>query len=363
MKNTFGNTLTVTLFGESHGPCIGAVIDGLAPGIKIDEQYIAQKLSKRCPKDETATSRREPDLFEIKSGVFNGFTTGTPLCIIIPNTDTISKNYYDLLGKARPGHADYAAFCKYHGFEDARGGGHFSGRITASLVAAGAIISYALQNKGIYIGTHVKKCDDIYDSEFSDDLKTDISSLLSKDFPALSDEKYGKMREAVLNAKNDNDSVGGIIETAVIGMPKGVGEPWFDTVEGKLSHALFSVPAVKGVEFGLGFSFADKRASNVNDGLYIENGEIYTKTNNNGGINGGITNGMPVIFRCAIKPTPSISKVQDTVDYKNNENTQIEIHGRHDPCIAFRACPVIDAICAITLADLLVLRYGTDYLA
>jgi chorismate synthase len=364
MKNTFGNSLNITLFGESHGKSIGAVIDGLAPGIKIDENYIAEKLAKRRPKDKTATSRREPDVYEIQSGVSNGYTTGTPLCIIIPNTDTQSKNYDDLYGKARPGHADYTAFLKYHGFEDARGGGHFSGRITAALVAAGAIISYALKNKGIYIGTHVKNCAGISDFCFSDNAERDIKALLGKDFPVLSDEAYEKMKKAVIDAKCDNDSVGGILETAVIGMPRGVGEPWFDTVEGMLSKAVFSVPAVKGVEFGLGFGFADKKGSEANDEFCVnESGNIITKTNNNGGINGGITNGMPIVFRCAVKPTPSISKIQETVDFKKGENTQIQIHGRHDPCIAFRACPVIDAVTAITLADLLVLRFGTDYLS
>lgn len=361
MKNTFGNSVAVTLFGESHGEFIGAVIDGLAPGIKIDNDYIANMLTLRRPEGKISTSRKEKDEFKIVSGVFNDTTTGTPITILIPNENVKSDDYSAMHTVARPSHADYTAECKYHGFEDSRGGGHFSGRITAALVAAGAICKSALEQKGIFIGTHLKKCAGISDIEF-DDLKTNIDLLNGKNFAVLDETAEEKMREAVLNAAEDGDSVGGVLETAIIGMPAGVGEPWFDSVEGMLSHMLFSIPAVKGVEFGAGFDIADMRGSAANDVLRIENGKIITATNNNGGINGGITNGMPIIFRTAIKPTPTIFKPQDTVDFKAMRETVLEAKGRHDPAIVHRARIVQDAAAAIVLCDALALRFGTDWL-
>ena len=361
MKNTFGNSVAVTLFGESHGEFIGAVIDGLAPGIKIDNDYIANMLTLRRPEGKISTSRKEKDEFKIVSGVFNDTTTGTPITILIPNENVKSDDYSAMQTVARPSHADYTAECKYHGFEDSRGGGHFSGRITAALVAAGAICKSALEQKGIFIGTHLKKCAGISDIEF-DDLKTNIDLLNGKNFAVLDETAGEKMREAVLNAASDGDSVGGVLETAIIGMPAGVGEPWFDSVEGMLSHILFSIPAVKGVEFGAGFDIADMRGSAANDVFRIENGKIITATNNNGGINGGITNGMPIIFRTAIKPTPTIFKPQDTVDFKAMRETVLEAKGRHDPAIVHRARIVQDAAAAIVLCDALALRFGTDWL-
>lgn len=361
MKNTIGNSLTVTLFGESHGKAIGAVIDGIASGIAVDEELIASQLLRRRPKDKTSTARREKDEFQILSGVFNGFTTGTPICITIPNADTHSPDYDKLQYKMRPSHADYTANCRYSGFQDYRGGGHFSGRITAALVAAGAIVLPALNKKGIYIGAHIKNIAGVSDSDFNCD--RDIIDISKKDFPVLDDSKAEIMREKILAAKAKGDSVGGVVETAVIGLPAGVGEPWFDTVEGMLSHAIFSVPAVKGIEFGMGFGFADKTGSEANDRMYAENGTVKCYTNNNGGILGGITNGMPVIFRAAIKPTPTISIEQQTVDISDMSNTVLAARGRHDPCIVHRAAVVIESVTALVIADMLSAKYGTDWLA
>ena len=362
MKNSFGSAISVTLFGESHGAAIGAVIDGLAPGIKIDEEYISARLDERRAVGDISTKRRESDIFEIISGAFNGYTTGTPLTVIIRNEDVRSKDYTTLLTKPRPSHADYVANEKYHGYQDYRGGGHFSGRITAALVAAGAIIRHALETKGIYIGTHIKRLYDLCDRDFCD-YKKDINALFDTKLPVLDSEAAESMVARIKEIGASGDSVGGILETAIIGVPTGVGEPWFDTVEGTLSHALFSVPGIKGVEFGMGFGFADLLGSEANDPFCINDGRVTTKTNNNGGINGGITNGMPITFRCAVKPTPSIYKEQQTVDFSKMENTTLTVEGRHDPAIIHRARAVVDAVAAIAIADMLTVRYGTDYLA
>ncbi len=358
MKNTYGVSISVTLFGESHGEAIGAVLDGLAPGIKIDYGFIDSQLSRRRPSGKTDTARRERDEYSIVSGVFNGYTTGTPIAIIIPNGDTKSKDYSKIKDTPRPSHADYTARVKYGGYEDYRGGGHFSGRITAPLVVAGAICMMALDNLHIKIGTHILKCGGVYDRPFKNHYK-DICTLEKKNFPVLSDVE-NEMTEKILEAKRDGDSLGGILQTAIYGVPAGVGEPWFDTVEGMLSHALFSIGGIKGVEFGSGFAMADMRGSAANDSFTYEDGKIVTKTNNNGGINGGITNGMPIIFNCAVKPTPSISLEQETVNLEKGENERIAIEGRHDPAIVRRACVVVDSVSAICIADLLAQKYGTD---
>ena len=361
MKNTFGNSVAVTLFGESHGESIGAILDGLAPGITIDTDYIAHMLTLRRPSGKISTSRQEKDAFRILSGVVNGKTTGTPIAILIPNENVKSGDYAPMATVARPSHADYTAQCKYHGYQDARGGGHFSGRITAALVAAGAICKCALEQKGIFIGTHVKKCAGISDREFGD-LLQDVKNLGQKEFAVLEESSGEAMREAILAAAAEGDSVGGILETAIVGMPEGVGEPWFDSVESMLSHMMFSIPAVKGIEFGAGFAIADLRGSAANDPMKLENGKIVTATNNNGGINGGITNGMPIVFRTAIKPTPTIFKPQNTVDFSTLTETVLEPKGRHDPAIVHRARIVQDAAVAIVLCDALALRFGTDWL-
>ena len=359
MKNTFGNNISVTLFGESHAAAIGAVLDGLAAGISINEDYIKNKLDLRRPSGKISTKRQEQDEFKILSGVFNGKSTGTPICIVIENKDTKSKDYNkDII---RPSHADYTAQLKYNGFQDYRGGGHFSGRITAALVAVGAILQNALEEKGILIGTHIKECTNVKDVEFNN-LADDIKLLNSIDFAVLNDSVKEQMISEIEKAAASGDSVGGILETTVLGMPGGVGEPWFDSVESMLSHALFGIPAIKGVEFGEGFNFAKLRGSEANDSFYVENGVIKTKTNNNGGINGGITNGMPIIFRSVIKPTPSISIEQNTVNLKDLTNVKTNTYGRHDPAIIHRARVVVDSVTAICLADLLATKFGTDFL-
>ncbi|MBE6814651.1 MAG: chorismate synthase [Ruminococcaceae bacterium] len=359
MKNTFGNSVALTVFGESHGNMIGAVIDGLPAGITVNEDFISHQLDLRRPYGKISTPRHEADKFEIVSGVFNNKTTGTPICIVIPNENTKSKDYN--YGIARPGHADFTAFSKYNGFEDYRGGGHFSGRITAGLVASGAIAISALEKKGIKIGTHIKKCANVEDADFGDYIK-DTNELNNKLFAVLDDKKGEEMIKKIEAAASQNDSVGGVLETVVTGLPAGIGEPWFDSVESMLSHALFSVPAVKGVEFGAGFNCVDMLGSEMNDAFFYDGDTVGTITNNNGGINGGITNGMPVIFRCAIKPTPTISKEQNTINFVTNENIKTEIHGRHDPCIVHRARVVVDSVTALVLCDLLSQKFGTDWL-
>ena len=359
MKNTFGSSVSVTLFGESHGAEIGAVVDGLAPGIPVDEAFIAAQLTLRRPAGKISTARREADPFRIVSGVFEGKTTGTPLALLIPNADTRSGDY--TRGAFRPGHADYTANVKYHGFEDYRGGGHFSGRVTAALVAAGAVVIPALRRKGILIGTHIARCAGISDRPFGD-LSADLPRLNAMPFAVLDEAQGREMQAAAEAAAAEGDSVGGVLETAVTGFPAGVGEPWFDTLESLLAHALFSVPAVKGVEFGSGFALADLRGSEANDPFRKGPEGIRTLTNHNGGINGGISNGMPLLFRCAVKPTPSVSREQLSVNGTTGEEETLRIRGRHDPAIVHRARVVVDSVTALTLCDLLAQRFGTDWL-
>ena len=361
MKNTFGNNIGITLFGESHGEAIGCVLDGIAPGIEVDEDFIALQMEKRKGISSISTPRREADRVRILSGVFEGKTTGTPIAIMIENQSQHSKDYSATKDLARPSHADFTAQCKYGGFQDYRGGGHFSGRITAPIVAAGAICLKALSKKGIEIGTHIACCGGVKDRAFHC-LSEDIALLKEKEMPVLCENAEKEMIAAIEKARNEGDSVGGVLTTAVTGVPAGVGEPWFDTAEGVLSHALFSVPGIKGVEFGAGFAFSEMKGSQANDPFFTKDGRVQTKTNNNGGINGGITNGMPIVFSCAVKPTPSIFKEQETVNFKTNENTVLSIKGRHDPAIIHRARVVVDSVTAITLCDLLAGRFGTDWL-
>ena len=358
MKNTFGQGIAVTIFGESHGEAIGAVIDGLCAGLEVDTDLIDAQLAKRRPQGKTDTARVEKDEYKILSGVFNGKTTGTPIAIVIPNENTRSKDYN--YGIARPSHADYSAYCKYHGYEDYRGGGHFSGRVTAALVAAGAILISALEKKGIKIGTHILSCAGERDRAF-DNISSDIVALKNAQFPVLNQDAEAKMTDKILEAKAQGDSVGGVLQTAIYGVPAGVGEPWFDSVESVLSHALFSIGGVKGIEFGAGFALAEMKGSEANDSFTMNDGKIVTKTNNNGGINGGITNGMPIVFNLAVKPTPSILKEQQTVSFTERKNEALKIEGRHDPAIIRRASVVVDSICALVVADMLSQRYGTDF--
>ena len=358
MKNTYGQSVALTIFGESHGPAVGVVLDGLAPGLPVDEDLIRRQLSRRRPSTALDTPRREKDAYQILSGVWQGRTTGTPIAIVIPNENTRSGDY--AYGLARPSHADYAAFCKYHGNEDWRGGGHFSGRVTAPLVAAGAILLSTLSGVGITVGTHILRCGEAWDRPF-DRVEEDIAALHEAEFPALEPGAAEAISRQILAARDEQDSVGGVTQTAVCGLPAGVGEPWFDSVESLLSHAVFSVGGIKGIEFGSGFSGSSQHGSQFNDALRMDEGRVVTQTNHNGGVNGGITNGMPVVFQCAVKPTPSIARKQQTVDFLRGENAELTIHGRHDPAIIRRICPVLDSVTALVLCDLLAQRFGTDY--
>lgn len=364
MKNTLGENFSVTIFGESHGPYIGVVLDGIAPGIDVNKDFINHQLDLRRPSGKISTKRVETDEFILASGIFNDKTTGTPLTILIPNSVQHSKDYEKTATLARPGHADYTANVKYHGFQDFRGGGHFSGRITAALVAAGGIIIPELEKKGIKIGTHIKSLGGIKDRNF-EDYQKDIDFLGGTNFPVLDSEKSAQMKALAEKIAAEGDSVGGVLESVIVGMPAGVGEPWFGTLESELSYALFSIPAIKGVQFGDGFDMVDSRGSEFNDSLQIvqENGKskVITKTNHNGGINGGISNGMPILFRCAVKPTPSIYKTQDTIDMSQNENAKLNIQGRHDPAIIHRARIVVDSVVSFVIYDALAGRFGTDF--
>ena len=353
MRNVLGNILTLTLFGESHQEQIGATIDGLPSGIPVDIEFIKECLRKRRPNNNNETTRIEDDTFKIISGVFNNFTTGSPLTIVIDNKNIHSNDYEINNNKARPSHADYVAFEKYHGFADYRGGGHFSGRLTTPIVACGAIVLKALEKLNIQIGTHILQCGDIKD------VSKEILMLNELDFPVISDVR-SKMEEEIKEAKLHNDSIGGIIQVAINNVPVGLGEPVFSSLEGELSKALFAIGGIKGIEFGLGFNFANKKASEVNDEFYIKNHKVMTKTNNNGGINGGISNGMPIIFNLAVKPTPSIYKKQKTIDMQKKINDEIIIVGRHDPAIIRRMNIVVRAMCAFVIADMLLIDKGYD---
>lgn len=357
MSGVWGNKVQISIFGESHGKAIGIVIDGLEPGIEIDLEAVNKEMARRAPgKNKLSTQRKEGDEVQIVSGFFNGRTTGTPLTGLIWNSDQHSSDYSNIKDTPRPGHADYTGFVKYNGFNDYRGGGHFSGRITAPLVFAGAVAKQILMKKNIVIGSHILSIHNVKEEYFD---KVNINEetlniLTNKEFPVLDDTKGLKMKEAILGAKNELNSVGGVIECCALNLPVGLGDPFFDSVESTLSHLLFSVPAVKGVEFGLGFDISKLKGSEANDEYYYdEAANIRTYTNNNGGILGGITNGMPLIFRAAIKPTASIYKQQKTVNLKTKENDDIAVVGRHDPCITLRAVPVIEAVCAIGILDII----------
>lgn len=355
MKNNFGTNISLTIFGESHGPYIGITLDGLPAGFKISLDSIQQDLKKRKATNNLSTQRQEPDHFEIISGFFEGYTTGTALTILIKNIDVRSKDYTEIKYKLRPGHADMSAYEKYNGYQDYRGGGHFSGRLTACIVAAGSICRQILKQQKIYIATHIEKLYTIADTPFSKDLnvlKKQINYVNKQDFATIDPTKKEQMKEIILQARQAQDSVGGILETAIINVPTGIGEPFFDSVESIFSHLLFSIPAVKGVSFGDGFDLSNHYGSETNDS-FVYHDTLQTKTNHNGGINGGITNGMPILIHTCIKPTPSIQKNQQSVNYKTKENIELQIQGRHDPCILHRARIVVDSILSFGLLDLL----------
>lgn len=355
MSNVFGHAVTMTIFGESHGVGIGVVLDGLPAGIKIDFDAVRQEMARRAPgKDALSTARNEKDAFEVQSGIFNEYTTGAPLCAVIKNKDQRSKDYSQLRHMMRPGHADYTGKIRYDGYNDYRGGGHFSGRITAPLVFAGAIAAQILQCRGVTIGSHILQIADVKDTVFNPLGEcAETLRLLKKDtVPTLDKEKAQGMVERILAAKENMDSVGGSIECQIVGLPAGLGNPFFDSVESVISHLIFSVPATKGIEFGDGFALASMNGSTANDSFYYDaDGAVKTRTNHNGGINGGITNGMPVTFRVAIKPTASISREQQTIDTDTKENCTLVIKGRHDPCIVQRAIPVVEAAAAWAILD------------
>ena len=362
MKNTFGNAVSMTIFGESHGPAVGAVLDGLAAGLPVDEAAIVAAMDRRRARgDGLSTARTEADAVEFLSGVYEGRTTGTAVTLMIRNLNTRSGDYAKTADLLRPGHADYTAYAKYEGFQDARGGGHFSGRITAASVAAGTICETVLNGLGVKVYTHIAECAGVQDAPLSSAAGLVMPDPQPGHFALLDASKEEAMQAAIRAAGSEGDSVGGILETIVTGLPAGIGEPWFDSVESLLSHAVFSIGGVKGIEFGGGFSMACGSGSEVNDPFRMRDGRVVTATNHNGGINGGITNGMDVVFQCAVKPTPSIGQPQQTVDFLRMRDAELTIHGRHDPAIIRRICPVLDSVTALVLCDLLAQRFGTDY--
>lgn len=356
MGSTFGNAIKISIFGESHGNGIGVVIDGFPSGVAYDEAFVLSEMKRRAPgRNKQSTARKEADFPIIQSGIYQGKTTGTPICALIQNTNQRSGDYADLAAQPRPGHADYTGMIRYQSANDPRGGGHFSGRITAPLVFAGALCKLWLKTCGISVGSHVQSIAQIQDMPFDDVCITEeqLSALRTAEYPVQNPRALESMLSAIEEARLEKDSVGGVIECAVIGLPIGIGSPMMDTVESRLSSILFAVPAVKGVEFGAGFAFAAFRGSHANDTFYEENNSIKTETNNNGGILGGITNGMPLIVRTAIKPTPSIASVQNTLNLTTKKIEPLSIEGRHDPCIVLRAAPVIEAAAAVAIADLM----------
>ena len=353
MSSLWNNRISISIFGESHGPAIGVIIDNLPSGEYIDVEELGRFMARRAPKkDGTTTSRSEKDLTQILSGVYNDRTTGTPLCAFIQNTDTHSGDYSNISHLARPGHADYTGAVRYKGFNDVRGGGHFSGRLTAPLCFAGAVCGQILERRGIYTGAHVKEIHGIKDAEF-DHVKVsrqDILDVRYKDFPVINDKKGKLMKEDIQKARMGCESLGGIIECVSVNVPAGIGSPIFDGLENSIAQLIFGIPAVKGLEFGAGFKTAKMVGSQNNDDFYVnDHGYVMTKTNNHGGILGGISSGMPITMNVAIKPTPSIAQPQETVDYHDMTNEVLSIKGRHDPCIVPRAVPCVEAAVNIAL--------------
>ena len=361
MKNTFGTGISLTVFGESHGEAVGVVLDGIAPGLPVRDESIRAALARRRPMGDYSSARVENDEDRILSGVKNGVTTGAPLTLILPNENIRSEDYGEEC-IPRPSHADYPAHIRYCGMENRAGGGHFSGRLTAPIVAVCAILADALRDVlGIVIGTHILSLHDIHDAPLTVTPEA-LTALSLLAFPTVSETVGEQMREQIQRAKAEGDSVGGVLECAAVGVPVGIGEPWFDSVESTLSHLLFSIGGVKGVEFGDGFAIAGQLGSVANDAYILDAGCVRCEKNANGGIVGGLTNGMPIVVRCAVKPTPSIAKVQRSVNLDTMQECALQIHGRHDGAIVHRAASVVNALVAFGIADLLVCRYGTDVL-
>lgn len=356
MSYSFGKNYKVSLFGQSHSKEIGLIIDGIEAGYEINRDLIAKNLERRRPgRNEYSTSRKEKDLYELVSGEVDGITCGAPLCAIIKNKDQRSRDYDNLRDKPRPSHADYPAFVKFSSYNDIRGGGQFSGRMTAPIVIGGSIAEDLLNKRGIKVYSRIKSIGSAKDDEISlEDIKEEnFSDFKNQDFPVFNPSSREKMKEEILKAKKEEDSIGGVVETFILNMPVGIGEPFFDSLESVISHAVFSVPGIKGIEFGSGFEAAKMLGSAHNDFYYYEDKVVKTKTNNHGGIIGGLSTGMPIVFRTAVKPTSSIGKIQDTISLKNKNNEKLKIEGRHDPSIVPRALVAIEMITAIAILDLI----------
>lgn len=356
MSGSWGRNTKLTIFGESHGPAVGMVLDGIMPGLKLDMDFIRSQMRRRAPgRDRLSTSRMEEDEVEFLSGIFDGNTTGTPIAMIIRNRNANPEDYSDQKKIFRPSHADHTGWTKYKGFNDSRGGGHFSGRLTAGIVCAGAIALQALEKNGIFLASQIVGVGSVKlrESKAIDITVEDLKKLRNMEFPVLDNELADRMQEEIIRAKLENDSVGGLVETVVIGVKSGFGDPFFDSVESVISSLLFSIPSVKGVEFGEGFNLAGMRGSQASDELFYNGNEISYYSNNNGGILGGITNGMPIVFRVSVKPTASIGQTQRTVDVESGKDTTFEIKGRHDPCIVRRIAPIIESAAAIGILDIL----------
>jgi len=348
--NVFGDKIKLSIFGESHGAGIGIILDGLPVGETLDMDEILRQMARRAPgASALTTSRKEADAPEILSGLFDGHTTGAPLAAIIRNTDTRSKDYDPT--HPRPGHADLAAYLKYGGFSDYRGGGHFSGRITAPLVFAGAVCAQILARWDVTVGAHIAAIHNVLDDRFKDPTAEQLTRLSHSPLPLLREDRRAEMETAILEARQAGNSVGGVIECCAVGVPAGLGSPFFGSMESRISAMMYAIPGVKGVSFGAGFDIAAMTGLEANDPIRTDGFNFSTTSNHSGGLNGGITNGMPVILQVAMRPTPSIHQEQETVDLNKMENTTLTIQGRHDPCIAIRAVPVVEAGLAVCLLD------------
>lgn len=356
MSSFYGENIKISIFGQSHSQAIGVSIDGLPAGIKLDMQQLDEFLHRRAPgQQDYTTKRKEEDKPEFLSGIVDGYTCGAPVAVIIRNHNTRSKDYENLVDIPRPSHADYPAQVKFKGYQDVSGGGHFSGRLTAALCIAGGICLQILKQQGIEVAAHIFSIGNVKDSQisFTDISKQQVNEIKSKSFPVFDDNSGEQMISLIKEARSDGDSVGGIIECVALGLPAGIGDPMFAGMENRISSAIFAVPAIKAIEFGNGFEATTLLGSQNNDSYYYDNNEVKTATNNHGGILGGITTGMPLIFRVAVKPTSSIAKQQQSVSLKNKSNTLLNIKGRHDPCIVPRAVPCIEAATAIAIYDAL----------
>ncbi|MBQ3222461.1 MAG: chorismate synthase [Clostridia bacterium] len=353
MSSSFGEKIRVSIFGQSHSAAIGVTIEGLPVGFRPDFEKIDAFMARRAPgKSEFSTARKEADQYEILSGIADGVFCGAPFAAVIRNTSQRSSDYAPFRDTPRPGHADYTARVRYGNYQDASGGGHFSGRLTAPLCLAGAICMQILEEKGVKIGAHILQIGSAFDRRF-DPMQPELGSVLPGVLPVLEASAAEEMAGVIREAKEEGDSVGGVIEVGVTGFPAGIGDPMFDGIENRIAQIVFGVPAVKGLEFGSGFDCASMRGSAHNDAYILREGRVETATNNHGGILGGISSGMPIVFRAAVKPTPSIFKPQRSVDLNTMAETELVISGRHDPCIVPRAVPVMEAAAAIALADML----------